>query len=293
MLAKRLDASVSGERAARTDAERQLLRLQQAEADLDAAVRARDEFLRNASHELRTPMTSLSLHYQRLLRSALGKAVTLRPDEMERFLRTSERQFQRLNQLIDNLLDAGKETRGRIALNLEEVDLAELVRQAAERVHEQIVASGSRFDLDLDAPVEGSWDRLRIMHVVCNLLSNAARYGQGNPIRVELRRGVAVARLRVEDHGIGIPERDLPRVFDRFNHAGALRDASGLGVGLYVARAIVEAHGGTLCVESCLGRGSTFTVELPGAVPLDAALFPPGADGEARPLAPDGGNARA
>jgi signal transduction histidine kinase len=266
-LAKRLAASASREQEARSSLERQRVRLQQAEVDLDAAVRAREDFLRNASHELRTPITSLNLLFQHLLRGARDKdALELPADQVERFLRTSERQFARLNQLVDNLLDIAKEARGRVAMNLEEADLADIVRQAAERVHEQFVAAGSRLVLDLDAPVVGYWDRFRMGHAVTNLLTNAARYGLGNPVRVQLRRGPLTACLSVEDKGIGIRESDLDHVFDRFTRVGPLRQVSGLGVGLHIVRAIVEAHGGTIRVESTVGHGSTFIIELPLSV---------------------------
>ena len=295
-LAKRLSASVYREETTRSSLEVQFLRAQQAEADLDAAVHARDEFLRNASHELRTPITSLGLLYQRLIRSARSEAtLELPPDQVERFVRTSERQFSRLNQLIDNMLDVAREAKGKVALNLEEVDLAELVRQSAQRVQDHFVAARSRLDLELEGPLIGCWDRFRIAQVVCNLLTNAARFGLGHPVRVELRRGPGVACLSVEDHGIGIPQQELGRIFDRFNHAGPLRDASGLGVGLYVARAIVEAHGGTIRAESSVGKGSTFLVDLPiSPVPLeDAAPSPCDGGGIASPLIPRAKGARA
>jgi signal transduction histidine kinase len=285
-VAKRLDMSVSRERRAEASLEHHRVRLHQAEAELDAAIRAREEFLRNASHELRTPITSLSLLYQHLLRSVRDKrALELPPEQVERFLRTSERQFSRLNQLVDNLLDIGKETRTSVALNLEEVDLADVVRQVAERLREQFSASGSRLDLDLEEHVVGYWDRFRLEHVVTNLLSNAAKYGLGNPIQVQGCREGAIAHLSVEDTGMGIAERDLARVFDRFTRIGPLRPISGLGVGLSISRAIVEAHGGIIRVESAIGRGSTFTVELPMPVALDgtAPSSPPDAAATSEP----------
>jgi signal transduction histidine kinase len=269
-VAKRLDMSVSRERRAEASLEHHRVRLHQAEAELDAAIHAREDFLRNASHELRTPITSLSLLYQHLLRTVRDKRVAeLPPEQVERFLRTSERQFSRLNQLVDNLLDIGKETRTSVALNLEEVDLADIVRQVKERLREQLTASGSRIELDLEEEVVGYWDRFRLEHVVTNLLSNAVKYGLGNPIRVLACREGSIARLTVEDKGMGIAERDLARVFDRFTRIGPLRPISGLGVGLSISRAIVEAHGGSIRVESAIGRGSTFTVELPLPVALD------------------------
>jgi signal transduction histidine kinase len=264
-----LAESASRERGARVALEQYVMKLHQAEADLHAALHAREEFLSSASHELRTPLTSLSLLYRHLLRSASrdGK-VQLSQEQTERFLRTSDRQFERLDQLVDNLIDVSKRSIGHgsighVVLNLEELDLAEVVRQVAQRVREQFVAAGSKLELDLPEKVVGHWDRFRVEQVVTNILINAARYGLGNPVRVRLRRTPSVARLSVEDSGVGIPEEDLGHVFDCFTRVGPARASSGLGVGLYISHAIVEAHGGTLRVESEVGRGSTFTVELP------------------------------
>jgi signal transduction histidine kinase len=263
-LARKLHVSMSREQTACSSLEAQHLRVQHAESELDAVIRARDDFLRNASHELRTPITSLTLLYQHLLRGIRESAGT-KPSvpQIERFLSMSDRQFSRLNQLIDNLLDVAKQTAAPIPLNLEELDLGDIVREAAGRTHQQLVAAGSRVELDLGEPVVGHWDRVRTRQAVCNLLANAARFGLGKPVRVELRRVGDVAHLRVEDNGIGVAEGDLDRIFDRSTTIGQKRDVSGLGLGLHVARAIVEAHGGTIHVESTVGKGTTFSIELP------------------------------
>jgi signal transduction histidine kinase len=261
--ARHLSMIVASERAARAALERSIAKLKETEAELGVAVRARDEFLSMASHELRTPLTSLNLLYQHLVRRAPGGCpVPLRSEDIERFVKTSERQFQRLGQMIDNLLDVSKLSVGQVLLNLEEIDLAPLVRDVVERLAEQTAAAGSKVTLDLDEPVVGHWDRFRVEQVITNLITNAARYGLGHPIRVVLRRGSS-ATLAVEDQGIGIAKENRSKVFERFVRLDGNLQSSGLGLGLYICRAIVEAHGGTIRVDSEVGKGSTFTVELP------------------------------
>jgi signal transduction histidine kinase len=113
--------------------------------------------------------------------------------------------------------------------------------------------------------VAGEWDEFRLEQVVVNLLTNALRYGAGKPIRVELEQLPGAAAIRVSDQGVGIAPDDQARVFERFVRVGERTRAPGLGLGLYITRQLVEAHGGTISVESTLGEGSTFTVALPTA----------------------------
>jgi signal transduction histidine kinase len=217
-----------------------------------------------ASHELRTPLTSLRLLYQHLVRSApQDRPFDLSPAQIERFLRTSERQFQRLGELIDRLLDVPKLAGGQLVLHLEEMDLAKAVREVAEQMVPQAQAAGSRLDLDLDASVVGHWDRVRVEQMITNLVANAIRYGLGQPVRVVLRHDPCTATFSVEDQGLGIAPADQGKLFQRFVRLAPDHHAGGLGLGLYICRTIVDAHRGAIRVDSAPGRGSTFTVELP------------------------------
>jgi signal transduction histidine kinase len=112
-------------------------------------------------------------------------------------------------------------------------------------------------------PVDGRWDPSRLDQVLTNLLSNALKFGAGNPVEVTIGEDGGMARLQVVDHGIGIPPAEHGRIFERFARAVAVDNYGGLGLGLYICRTIVEAHGGTIRVESEPGRGATFTVALP------------------------------
>ena len=150
----------------------------------------------------------------------------------------------------------------KVELRRERVDLAEVAREAAVQASGDLARSGSQLSLDL-AAVHGRWDRLRLEQVVTNLLVNASKFGQGKPIQLFVRPDGSRARLVVTDGGIGMSHDAQRRVFERFARAVPSRNFGGLGLGLYIARQIVEAHGGLIEVASEPGAGATFTVELP------------------------------
>ena len=225
--------------------------------ELKLAIRARDEFLSIASHELRTPLTALKLRVQGLLQ---GKELD---DKLRKRLESASRQTERLERLIDNLLDVSRITTGHLELEPEQIDLVEVVADVVERQREEAAQSGVRIDVDGIARAAGIWDRMRVEQVVTNLLSNAVKYGEGRPIQVSVRADNEFVEVSVKDQGIGIAQADLERIFAQFERAAARRTYGGLGMGLYIARQIVTAHGGTVRVESELGKGSTFSVSLP------------------------------
>jgi PAS domain S-box-containing protein len=232
--------------------------------EAQAAVAARDEFLSIASHELRTPLTALRLALENMRRVTSREALErLPPEHVERVLLTAERQGHRLEALVTALLDVSRIQMGRLELDVEEVDLAASVAEALAQVEDEALQSGSPIEVRGD-PVRGYWDRLRVSQVVTNLLSNAVKYGAGKPVKVEFgpREG-GRAFVTVRDGGIGIEPADQPLIFERFERAVSSRNYGGLGLGLYIVKRIVEAHGGTIVVESTPGDGSTFTVELP------------------------------
>ncbi|HYO52417.1 GAF domain-containing sensor histidine kinase [Archangium sp.] len=225
------------------------------------AVRLRDDFLSGAGHERTTPLSALRLQIQMLARMTRDVATT--PGLVQR-VEKAERTSERLGALIDELLDAGRITSGRLKLEREEVDLAALARDTVGRMSEALARAGSEVKLVADAAVPGRWDRVRLEQVVGNLLSNAAKYGRGQPVEVRVETGHdGRARLVVKDNGIGISPEDQARIFERFERAADGKQFHGLGLGLWISREIVESHGGHIVVRSALGAGSTFTVELP------------------------------
>ncbi len=229
-----------------------------------AAIRVRDEFLSVASHELKTPLTSMLIHIQMLLRYAREERLTnMAPERVVRMLETNERQVKRLASLIADLLDASQIGSGRLELDREETDLVEIVASVVERYASEAADRGSDIRVDARATVIGLWDPHRLDQVVTNLLTNAIKYGAGKPIDIVVGETAGVATLTVRDQGIGIPTEQLPRIFDRFERAVSARTYGGIGLGLYITREIVEAHGGRVEVASVPGEGATFTVVLP------------------------------
>jgi PAS domain S-box-containing protein len=233
------------------------------------AVQRRDEFLSVASHELRTPVTSVQLAIQALTRLNERSARADEPPHVAAMLQTAERQSRRLAQLVENLLDVSRIATGQLSMQLDRVDFAELVRDTALTLAVDAVQADCAIELDVEGPAIGNWDRVRLEQVIVNLLSNALKYGRGKPVRLSLRTDGGVARLRVEDHGIGIARAAQATIFDRFERAVSARHYGGFGLGLYIVKQIVTALGGSIGVASEPGAGAVFTVTLPLASDLE------------------------
>jgi signal transduction histidine kinase/CHASE1-domain containing sensor protein len=237
------------------------------------AVRSRDEFLSVASHELRTPITSLALQADGLRSSA-------QRGDTDAFLRKVEvirRSVRRLAGLVSSMLDLSRIQAGRLELELENVDLADVAREVVSRFEDEAQRAMAPLRLDAPVPVRGRWDRMRLDQVVTNLVSNALKYGQGKPVDVSVTARGDLAVLVVRDSGIGIAPEDHPRIFERFERAASDRHYGGFGLGLWIVRELVLAMGGEVRLESSPGAGSTFAVELrrePTALPA----ADPGAD---------------
>ena len=231
------------------------------------AVRLRDEFLSVASHELRTPVTSLRLTVETLLRLADGRrppsAETLRQS-----LTRAKHGADRLKRLADELLDVARIDRGPLELTPARVDLRAVARQVIDDLGFELAGARCEVRLDAPAPVVGAWDTSWLEQVLTSLLTNALKFGANRPIDVVVRNAGEVAELAVRDHGVGIEPSRQPFVFDRFVRAVSARHYGGLGLGLYIARRAVRAHGGEIRLESTQGQGATFTVTLPRTVPV-------------------------
>ncbi len=235
---------------------------------LTKALQARDEFLSIAAHELKTPLTSLLLQAQ-------GLAKVLVPERLEALNRVRalstvesvERSARRLNGLVDQLLEINRITNDRIVLSREAVDLVRVVQEVINRTSE--LASAAKVNLQLHAPSSliGQWDPDRVAIVVTNLVSNAIKYGANHPVEITLADEGERARLEVKDRGIGISPEDQQRIFGRFERAVPSRHYGGFGLGLWISRRLIEAHGGSIQVESEPGRGAGFTVLLPRRAP--------------------------
>ncbi len=228
------------------------------------AIRARDEFLSIASHELKTPLTSLKLQLQ-MTRRRLHDKGGGQPnfEKMASTLDSSDRQVTRLAQLVEDLLDVSRIQSGKLIYSLEYVDLVSLVREVIERFVEDVGAAGNTISLEGHPEVLVKCDRFRMEQVVTNLVSNAIKYGAGTPIHLNVSIEGDWAAIRVSDKGVGISLEKQTRIFERFERVITNPNISGLGLGLFIVRSIVLAHQGRVRVESQEGQGATFVVELP------------------------------
>ena len=238
--------------------------LHQALVRADQALRMRSDFLSIAAHELRTPLTSLRLQVSLLQRQILTLPQTVPGvSKLSGMVASLERNLRRLTVLTQDLLDVSQINSGRLAIRRAPMNLTDLAHDVIDRFEDEATRRGCRLVLDAPVPVEGEWDPSRLDQVLTNLISNALTYGGGHPVIVQVAPDSSHARVRVQDHGPGIAPDDQERIFHRFERAGSKDDGSGLGLGLYITREIVQAHGGCISVDSSPGAGATFIVELP------------------------------
>ncbi|WP_375768953.1 ATP-binding protein [Archangium gephyra] len=232
-------------------------------SDLQKALQIRDDFLSVASHELKTPLTSLQLQLQLLWRSLPESDDNGQPHPARKRIEATRRPAERLHQLVNNLLDVSRIRAGRLALERETVDFSALLQDVVTRAEADAAGAGCTLVLHANSPVVGRWDRLRLEQVVTNLLSNAIKYGANQPVEMRVVQDGGLARLTVRDYGIGIAPENQARIFQRFERAVSERHYGGFGLGLWIVKQIVESLGGDIRVESQPGQGATFTVVLP------------------------------
>jgi signal transduction histidine kinase len=243
-------------------------RLEQLNADLDAVMKSKDLFLSNISHELRTPLNSIIGFTDLLLTQELGPALS---DQQRDFLETVARNGRHLLELINELLDLQRIAAGRMELKPEAVDLAALLAETTGSVHAQVQKHHHALVVTpLAADLRVQADRGRVRQVLLNLLSNAIKFTpDGGRITVAAGpvNGGSAVRIAVTDTGIGIAVEDQPKLFQEFSQldASASRKYEGTGLGLALSRRLIELHGGTIGVESQMGKGSTFWFTLPEA----------------------------
>ncbi|WP_257451963.1 ATP-binding protein [Archangium lipolyticum] len=261
-----VDGEILGTMGLCAEVTEQVLARREVEAlasDLQQALQIRDDFLSVASHELKTPLTSLQLQLQLLWRSLPALDANGNPHPARKRVEASLRPAERLHQLVNNLLDVSRIRAGRLALERETVDLASLLQDVVSRAEADAAGAGCSLVLHPSPPIIGRWDRLRLEQVVTNLLSNAIKYGAHHPVEMAVVQEGSSARLTVRDHGIGIAPDSQARIFQRFERAVSERHFGGFGLGLWICKQIVDSLGGDIRVESLPGQGATFTVSLP------------------------------
>jgi excisionase family DNA binding protein len=247
---EQLRIALDAERAAREEAER--------------ALRVRNEFLAVAAHELRTPLTSLSGQAQLVLRrfERLGE---LEPERAVQALQAVTGQSKKLSRLISHLLDVSRLESGQLAIEPRLTDLTALVEQVVANA--RLWSDQHPIALHAPASLGTQVDPLRLEQVLSNLLDNAVKYSpDGGPIQVDLVQRGDTVELSVQDSGLGIPAETRAQIFDRFYQAHSADHRSGLGLGLYICRQIVELHDGAIGAEFPATGGTRFVVRLPLAV---------------------------
>jgi PAS domain S-box-containing protein len=231
------------------------------EAELRAAIEARDDFLSVASHELGTPLTALKLHVEQLRR-------TVRAEEFDDVTTVRKRvgavaaEVQRLGQLVETLLDSTRLRAGSWRLNPERLELGEVVARVLGDLAPVAEAANCPVTLSAEPSLVGSWDRARLEQALTNVLSNAFKFGAGAPVEVTLDREAESVIARVRDHGVGLPQEEQELIFQRFGRAAHTLGYGGLGLGLWIARQSIEAMGGAIRVHSLPGDGATFELVL-------------------------------
>lgn len=236
-----------------------------ARAMAEKAVRDRDEFLSIASHELKTPLTTVLLQLQGTLRKILTQSLAdFSGKDLLDSLQIAEKQSLSLSTLIKDLLNVSLASTGRLTLNKEVVNLTQLVETLVKKYGEEIKLSGCAVKVhNKHEDIIGNWDPVRIEQAITNLLMNALKYAKGQKITIETDVHGSNAIFKITDTGVGIPEELQGRIFQPFQRANRDSSIKGLGVGLFITRQIALSHGGSIEAESKADHGSTFTLKLP------------------------------
>lgn len=236
-----------------------------AEHQLKDALKSRDDFLSIASHELKTPLTSLKLQSQIFQRAAAkGQEQIYEKNNVLQLIDRTSKHVNRLNRLVDDMLDVSRIRTGRLTLLKDDFDFSEMTREVLERIKEQFLNADYELpEVTICQEVVGRWDRLRLEQVITNLMTNSIRYGEGKKIKIAVESDPHLVRFSITDQGIGIEARNADKIFHRFERAISSNEVSGLGLGLFISQQIILAHQGEIWVESIPGNGSTFIFEVP------------------------------
>lgn len=230
------------------------------------AIKSRDDFISIASHELKTPITSLKLQVQMTKRAIhLDTGETPSAEKLVKILDGSNLQIDRLSSLVEDLLDVTRIESGKLQYHFEVMDISKLVKEIVDRYGEHLASDGIALTLDLAPPIMILGDRYRLEQVMINLLTNAAKYGEQQPVAVKIQENTDSVSIRVIDRGMGIEAAKLEKIFERFERAVSPQNISGLGLGLYISKEIIHAHEGTITAQSDQKNGTVFTVTLPFA----------------------------
>lgn len=221
------------------------------------SIRIRDEFISVASHELRTPVTRILLSLQ------LMKRTEQMTEKMKKSMDLCEASTKELSVLMDNIVDVTRLRLGKLDIKRTKTNITSIMMNVLTKHKDQIRIAGNHVSFVHDGDIIGYWDQTRIEQLFTNFLTNSLKYASGKDIRIEMRLRDDFLHFSIEDDGPGIPVGMQNKIFERFERATDSKKISGLGLGLYVARQIVEAHKGEISLESSKGRGTIFRVVLP------------------------------
>jgi signal transduction histidine kinase len=222
-----------------------------------------EQLISMLSHELRTPVQALTISLELMMTRLESSADDFPREWCLSTLGRMRRSTDRLTNLINTFLGAAQISAGRSEPDRESVDLAVVVQNIVDKLQDDLDWAGCECRFDPRAPVVGRWDPIQLELIVANLVSNAMKYGAGKPIEIELFADDKTARLAVRDRGVGIAPEHHQRIFQKFVRVPGSSATSGVGLGLWMVKHFVDAHGGKIELESAPGAGSTFMVTLP------------------------------
>jgi PAS domain S-box-containing protein len=247
--AAKIARDISARKTAEAERERLLLEAQQ-------GMRLRDVFLSVAGHELRTPLNALKLQLYMLQRSLAGSKHVGQVSK-------AQHEVDRLAALTSRLLDVARIAAGGFTPELASVDLVHLVANVVGRMQTDASLVNSRIEMSAPSSLAGDWDGTALDQVITNLLANAVKFGRGRPIGVTVEQHEGLAKVTVKDQGVGVAVADRERIFQQFERGVSDRSFGGLGLGLWIARQIVLAHGGRIGLTDWDGPGAEFFFEVP------------------------------
>lgn len=238
--------------------------LRATQAELERAVKMRDDFMSMVAHELRTPLNTLFLETQlRSMQLEKGNLEAFSEEMLRKMVARDGRQIQSMIRLINDMVDVTRIRSGKLSIRPARAELSALLERIVSDLQHRTEAAGGVIELHAPQPVQGVWDEFRLEQIIINLLTNALRYGGSKPVKVSLLLEQSYAQIEVRDQGAGIAPEDQERIFNPFERAGTKDVREGLGLGLYIARQLAESHGGKLEVESVPEQGSAFRLTLP------------------------------
>jgi signal transduction histidine kinase len=254
----------------RNEVKRQVEALEKSREELNAtqielqrSLRMRDDFMSMVAHELRTPLNTLFLETQmRKMHLEKSNMDAFKEEKLRSMVARDGRQIQSMIRLIDDMVDVSRIRSGKLSIRPTKTELPDLLERIVSDLSHQAAAAGTSITLHAEKTSSGTWDEFRVEQIIINLLTNALRYGGGKPVAVTLHASPVYAEVTVRDQGNGINAADQHRIFEPFERAGS-NTGAGLGLGLYIARQLAEAHGGSLTVESNYGEGAAFKLILP------------------------------